>query len=60
MTCEENLKEAAFVTFLISLVILLETDQRFKGHFLNALRVSFSIKDFSQNEARKRNVELQK
>ena len=35
------LKVAAFVTFLISIMVLFEICQRFKGHFLKELRVSF-------------------
>ena len=35
------LKEAAFAIFPTSIIALFEIHQRFKGHFLNELRVSF-------------------
>ena len=39
---EENfLNVAAFVIFPTSIMILFEIYQRFKGHFLNELRISF-------------------
>ena len=38
---EEKVKVAALVIFPISIMVLLEIHQRFKGHFLNELRVSF-------------------
>ena len=36
------LKVAALVIFSISIMVLLEIHERFKGHFLNELRVSFN------------------
>ena len=40
---EENfLKVTAFITFPIPMMVLFETHQRFKGHLLNELRVSFN------------------
>ena len=35
------LKVAAFVTFPLSIMVFFEIHQRFKGHFLNKLRISF-------------------
>ena len=35
------MKVATFETFPISIMVLYEIHQRFKGHFLNELRVSF-------------------
>ena len=35
------LKVAAFVIFLYSIILLFKIHQKFKGHFLNELRVSF-------------------
>ena len=41
---EENfLKVAASVVFLTSIMVLPEIHQRFKGHFLNKLCVSFNV-----------------
>ena len=41
---EENfLKAAAFVIFPTSITVLFEIYQKFKGHFLNELRVSFNV-----------------
>ena len=41
---EENFLEvAAFVIFPTSIMVLFEIHQRFKGHFLNELRVSISV-----------------
>ena len=37
------LKVAAFVIFPTSITVLFEIHQRFKGHFLNELRVSFKV-----------------
>ena len=42
---EKILKVAGFVIFPTSIMVLFEMHQRFKGHFLNELRVSFN-KDF--------------
>ena len=39
---EELLKVAAVVIFPTSIMVLFEIYQRFKGHFLNELRVSFN------------------
>ena len=49
------LKAAAFVIFPTSIMILFEIHQRFKGHFLNELRVSFNEKrlDVRNNRLRK-------
>ena len=44
------LKVAAFVTFPISVMVLFEIEQRFKGHFLNELCVSFKIFTFSSDK----------
>ena len=38
------LKVGAYVTFPTSIMPLFEIYQRFKGHFLNKLRVSFNLK----------------
>ena len=39
---KKTLKVAALVIFSISIMVLLEIHERFKGHFLNELRVSFN------------------
>ena len=41
---EENLKLAAFVILPTSMMLLFEIHQRFKGHFLNGLHVSFKLR----------------
>ena len=43
IVCFYNLGEevVAFIIFPTSIMVLFETHQRFKGHFLNELRVSF-------------------
>ena len=38
----------AFVTFQISIMILFEIHQRFKGHFLNELHVSFNLQVYNK------------
>ena len=46
IACFYNLDEekvATFVIFPTSIMVLLEIHQRFKGHFLNELRVFFKI-----------------
>ena len=37
------LKVAAFVIFPTSKIVLLEIHLRFKGHFLNEMRLSFKV-----------------
>ena len=41
----KHLKVVAFVILPASIMVLYETHQRFKGHFLNELRVSFKFQD---------------
>ena len=43
------LKVAPFVTFPISVMVLLQIHQRFKGHFLNEGHVSFNISRLVKN-----------
>ena len=40
---EKKFKEAAIVIFPTSIMVLFKIHQRFEGHFLNELRVSFEI-----------------
>ena len=40
---ENSLKVAAFVIFPTSIMVLLEIHQRFKGRYLNELRVTFKV-----------------
>ena len=40
----KNLKVAVFVIFPTSIMVLFEIHQRFKGHFLNELRISFNMR----------------
>ena len=48
-TWRKLLKVEAFVIFPASIMVLFEIHQRFKGHILNELRVSFK-KVFSLNQ----------
>ena len=55
LRCKNLLKVAAFVLFSTSIVVLFEIYQRFKGLFLNELRVSFKKKILTKRFKDKRN-----
>ena len=45
---KKTFKSRSFCSIPISVMVLFEIHQRFKGHFLNKLRVSFNVKHVKQ------------